>query len=70
MKTTLLRTAHATAVVAVFPALANAHPGHSAFDFTSGVPHRGHESEFAILLIIAALVTLLLVARSLLGRRD
>jgi len=37
------------------PFLAGAHPGHSALDFTAGLPHPGHESELATLFMAAGL---------------
>ena len=50
--------------------LAQAHPGHSALDFTAGPPHAGHESEIGTLLIATALtVTLFAGARWLASRR-
>ncbi|MCE9609982.1 MAG: hypothetical protein K8R23_07210 [Chthoniobacter sp.] len=45
------RTAFFTAVLALSPALALAHPGHSVLDVSAGPPHAGHEAEFAVLLI-------------------
>lgn len=50
------------------PVLAQAHPGHSAFDPTAAMPHPGHESEY---LVVAALIAigLSLSARAWLKRR-
>jgi hypothetical protein len=42
-----------TAALATFLSLAGfaqAHPGHSAFDWFSHLPHGGHENEYATLL--------------------
>ena len=60
----------AAAVLALLPSLARAHPGHSAFDFTAGPPHPGHESELGTLLIATALtVALVAGARWVSARR-
>jgi len=45
------RTAFFAAVLALSPALALAHPGHSVLDVSAGPPHAGHEVEFGVLLI-------------------
>lgn len=45
------RTAFFTAVLALAPALALAHPGHSVLDVSAGPPHAGHEAEFALVLL-------------------
>ncbi len=45
------RLATISAVLALSPALALAHPGHFVLDGTSGPPHAGHEAEFAVLLL-------------------
>jgi hypothetical protein len=47
------------ALLAALPMSAEAHPGHSAFDFTAGPPHAGHESEIATLFIAAGLTMML-----------
>ena len=63
-------TALTSATLALFPALALGHPGHSALDFTAGPPHAGHESELSTLLIATALtVALFAGARWLTSRR-
>ena len=51
------------------PALALAHPGHSAFAPADGVPHAGHEWEY---LCVAGLIatTLWLVLRVFFKRRN
>lgn len=58
-----MKTCHRTSFTALFttalafaPALAHAHPGHSAFDWTV-LPHGGHLSEHAFLFTILALAT-------------
>ena len=51
------------------PALVHAHPGHSAFDFTAGVPHPGHEPEWGALCLSFALTGALLGVRWVLARR-
>jgi hypothetical protein len=61
-----------TAVVALFaalPALAHAHPGHSALDWFSNAPHAGHENEYATLLSILALIVLALAGYWLAWRK-
>ena len=45
------RTAFFTAVLALVPALALAHPGHSVLEVSAGPPHAGHEAEFALVLL-------------------
>lgn len=58
------------AALLLAPVAAQAHPGHSALDFTAGAPHAGHESEIATLLIATALtVALFAGARWLSSRR-
>ena len=64
------KTALISAALAIVPAFARAHPGHSALDFTAGPPHAGHESEIGTLLIATALtVALFAGARWLTARR-
>lgn len=50
------RTA-ALLVAFLLPTLAQAHPGHSAFDWTV-LPHPGHEKDYAVLFTILALTTI------------
>jgi hypothetical protein len=70
MKNLLSRIPVSVAVAVILvPALAEAHPGHSVFDFRAGLPHPGHEHELATLLAAAALTTLLFTARWLFSRR-
>jgi hypothetical protein len=70
MKNLLSRIPVSIAVAVTFvPAPAGAHPGHSAFDFSAGLPHPGHEHEVAALLAAAALATLLFGVRWLFNRR-
>ena len=58
------------ALAALSPAIASAHPGHSAFDPTAGLPHAGHESELGTLLLATALtVAVFASARWLAERR-
>lgn len=52
------RIASVFALLATWPALAQAHPGHSAIDWFSGVPHPGHESEYAVVLNVLAILIL------------
>lgn len=52
------RLASALTLLATLPSLAQAHPGHSAFDWFSGAPHAGHESEYAVVLNVLAVTTL------------
>jgi hypothetical protein len=58
MKPTSLtaRIASVFALLAAWPALAEAHPGHSAFDWFSYAPHTGHESEYAVVLNVLAIL--------------
>ena len=64
------KTALTSAAVAFLPALALAHPGHSALDFSAGPPHAGHGSELSTLLVATALtVALFASARWLSSRR-
>ncbi len=52
-------TAHRTLTLAaavLLPSLASAHPGHSAFDALAGLPHAGHEAEYAVFFVAASLV--------------
>jgi len=60
MKLTSLsaRIASAVALLAALPSLAEAHPGHSAFDWFSYAPHAGHESEYAVLFNVLAVLIL------------
>lgn len=52
----LTRTPALLTTLSLLPTLVQAHPGHSAFDWFSGAPHAGHESEYAVVVIILALV--------------
>ncbi len=63
------KTALSSTAIALFPALAFAHPGHSALDFTAGSPHAGHESEIGTLLIATALTLALFAGARLLTSR-
>jgi hypothetical protein len=57
MKHALLRKSAAAIAASLFSAgLAQAHPGHSAFDWFTAPPHSGHEHE-----IFAALLTLAII---------
>lgn len=60
MKLTLptARFAALLALLTTLPALAQAHPGHSAVDWFTAAPHLGHESEYAIWFSIAGILTL------------
>ena len=51
------------------PALAQAHPGHSFFDFTAGPIHPGHEHEIARVLFYLGILCALLGIRWLTSRR-
>ncbi len=65
-KTTSIRAL--TIGLSFISALAQAHPGHSAFDPTAAMPHPGHEAEY---LVVAGLIAigLGLSVRSWLKRR-
>jgi hypothetical protein len=52
------RLASVFALLATLPTLAHAHPGHSALDWFSGIPHPGHESEYAVVLNVLAILIL------------
>ncbi len=52
------RFASLLALLTTLPALAQAHPGHSAVDWFTAAPHTGHESEYAMWLSIAGVLTL------------
>ncbi len=52
-------TAFISTIIALAPAVALGHPGHSAFDFVARPPHVGHEIEFGTLLIATALTIVL-----------
>ncbi len=52
------RCASVLTLLAGLPALAQAHPGHSAFDWYSYAPHTGHESEYAVVLNVLAILIL------------
>jgi len=52
------RFAALLALLTTLPALAQAHPGHSAVDWFTAAPHSGHESEYAIWLSVAGILTL------------
>ncbi len=58
-----------TASLLLLPALAQAHPGHSAFDPSVGLPHPGHESEWALVMILMALAAISIGARWIVSRR-
>lgn len=60
MKLTLptARFAALLALLTTLPALAQAHPGHSAVDWFTAAPHTGHGSEYAIWFSIAGILTL------------
>jgi hypothetical protein len=60
MKPTSLtaRIASVFALLAAWPTFAQAHPGHSALDWYSGLPHTGHESEYAVVLNVLAILIL------------
>lgn len=46
------------ATLSLLPTLGHAHPGHAAFDWFSGAPHAGHESEYAVVLSLLAIAAL------------
>lgn len=71
-----MKTKHSTKFIraillglSLAPALALAHPGHSAFDAAAGMPHPGHEAEY---FVIAGLIALPILAavRAFLKRRS
>lgn len=59
-----MKTTHSpirTALVALFaalPVVAQAHPGHSAFDWFTAPPHAGHGNEYAVVLAVLGLFVL------------
>ena len=57
------------AALALLPAFAQAHPGHSALDFTASPPHAGHASELGTLLIATALTVALFAGARWLSER-
>lgn len=69
MKTTSPRIIALTAIAALAPAFAQAHPGHSALDFTAGMPHAGHEHELATIMLFLGLSAFLVGVRWLANRR-
>jgi len=52
------RIASVVALLAALPSLAQAHPGHSAFDWFTYGPHAGHESEYAVVFNVIAILLL------------
>jgi hypothetical protein len=52
------RFASLLALLTALPALAQAHPGHSAIDWFSAAPHAGHDSEYAIWCSAVGVLTL------------
>jgi hypothetical protein len=69
MKLARISSPALSALVLLLPALAQAHPGHSAFDATAGAPHAGHSGEWASLLVFVALTGGLLGLRWLANRQ-
>lgn len=71
MKHALLRPSLTTLAASLgLAGLAQAHSGHSVLDPVAGLPHAGHESELATLLIATALtVAIFAGARWLVERR-
>lgn len=57
------------AALSFAPALAQAHPGHSAFDPAAGPPHAGHEHEIAAFFIALGITAAFLGARWMMARR-
>jgi len=58
------------AALSFVPASSQAHPGHSAFDITAGLPHPGHELELGtVLLVVAASALAACAVRWVAGRR-
>lgn len=53
----------------LLPTLAQAHPGHTAFDLSAGMPHAGHVPEWLSLLIFLATIGGFLGASWLANRR-
>ena len=71
MKHALLR--HSTAALTALLAsttLVQAHPGHSAFDWVSSLPHPGHEGEYGAVLLATLLTGVVLGACWLASRRS
>jgi hypothetical protein len=56
-----LRHAAPLLAACLLPTFAQAHPGHSVFDWTV-LPHGGHESAYALLFTILALTTVCFVS--------
>jgi hypothetical protein len=44
------------ALLSLLPTLAQAHPGHSALDWFSALPHTGHDHEYAVILTTLGLI--------------
>ena len=61
---------HTAALLAtlLLPTLAEAHPGHSAFDWTV-LPHNGHTSEHAVFFSLLALTAIGCVAHWMATRK-
>jgi hypothetical protein len=49
-------TARLLTLLSLLPTLAQAHPGHSALDWFSAVPHPGHGEEYAVVLASLGLI--------------
>jgi hypothetical protein len=69
MKSTSPRWAIFAAAFTLFTPMAQAHPGHFAFDYSAGAPHPGHANELVSLLLSLALSALLLTASHLITKR-
>ena len=64
------RLASVAALLATWPTLAEAHPGHSAFDWYSYAPHTGHESEYSVVLNVLAILILATAIYCLAPRKE
>ncbi|MDB6172747.1 MAG: hypothetical protein JWL59_2058 [Chthoniobacteraceae bacterium] len=69
MKLTRHLSTALTSMLLLMPALAQAHPGHSAFDPTAGPVHAGHGPEWASLALFVAVSGGLLGLRWLASQR-